>query len=396
MIDLSVHGDPGACRAAAQAARTVASTVDDAVSALKQAGSTSTSAWTGEAADGFRAVLGDTRTGLQDLADRILPATTALDTFAGDLDAVKAQFASIRGDALAGGLDVSGDSIAPPSEPAEAADDAEVRAYDAKVDVYNACFDQAESARGKERAAHDALESAMRATDDDGWVENLAQKLGFLPPDSTDPWDRASWVAGRGTWAFGLGSSWMLKQRLQVFQPKNGRLWGPMGRNLDPWQRFTRSFDPTAWHAKPYQAATRDSWATGATWVGRAGLVVTAATAGWDQWQKDADDPSLDTGERVDRTVTKAGFTAGGAWAGGLAGGELGGAIGTAICPGVGTVVGGAVGGLIGGFAGSTAGAWVGDQLNDAADGIGHAAVDLGKGAVDVAKDVGDAITFWD
>ncbi|RKS75438.1 hypothetical protein CLV35_1904 [Motilibacter peucedani] len=396
MIELQVHGDPGACRAAAQAARTVASVVDDAVTALKQADSTSTTAWQGDAADAFRAALGDSRTGLDELTERILPAARALETFAGELDSVKAEFSAIRTRAAGAGLDVSGDGVHPPTEPGEAADDAAVTAYNAEVDVYNEAFDRAEAARGTERTAHEALETAMQASDGDGWVENLVQKLGFLPPDSSDPWDRTSWVFGRGAWGFGAASSWMLKGRLQVFQPRvNGR-FGPMGTSLSPWERFRASFDSTSWHAKAGQAATRDAWGAGAKWVGRAGVVVTAATAGWDQWQKDADDPSLDTGERVDRTVTKAGLTAGGAWGGGLVGAEIGGAIGTAIFPGVGTVVGGLVGGLAGGFVGSSAGAWVGDQINDMTDGIGHAAADLGEGAVDVAKDVGDAITFWD
>jgi len=406
VIDTRVYGDAAACHSAAATARTVATAVADAGSDLDGASSRSAAAWTGGASDGFRSTVGDLARDLRELEDRITPAAHALDTFADQLTVVDNDMARIRSTASAAGLTVTADGIQEPGDapadlgsdptPAQAdAHDAAVTAYNELVTAYNSCVTQADEARGKESAAHDHLTSAMKASNGDGWLENLAEKLGFLPPDGMDGWDATAWALGLGGLGFGAGTTTMLKGVLQVFQPRVAGRWSTAA-GMSFWQRLAAGTQESSWRAKSYQALTRDRWASAGKWAGRAGTVVTAATSAWDQWQDDADDPSLDTGERVDRAATKGAATAAGAWAGGEAGAWAGGAIGTAICPGVGTVIGGVAGGLIGGFVGSSAGAAVGDFINDTADGVGHLAADLGGQAVDAAEDVGDALTFWD
>lgn len=92
-----------------------------------------------------------------------------------------------------------------------------------------------------------------------------------------------------------------------------------------------------------------------AKFLGPVGAVVTAGFAGWDRWEQDSQDPSLNTGERIGRAAIDGGLNAA---VGGL--GAVGGAaIGTLICPGVGTVIGG----VIGGFAGTTFGNGIADWL---------------------------------
>lgn len=406
MIDLRVYGDPAACRGAAQSGRAVATAVTDARSDADSAKSRSAGAWTGGSGEGFRSTVGDLSKDLGELAGRIKPACEALDTFADELSVVKDTMTRIRGEAAAAGLTVTGDGIAPPGDaPADlgpdatpqqaTAHDTAVAAYNKLVAAYNNAVGEADDARSKESSAHHHLTSAMKASNGDGWFENLMEKLGFAPPDGMDGWDAAAWGLGLGGLGFGLASSTMLNGVLQTFQPRvAGRFGSTAGMSF--FERLAAAGRSDSWHAKAYQAISRDKWATAGKWAGRAGTVVTAATSAWDQWKDDADDPSLDTGERVDRAATKGAATAAGAWAGAEAGAWVGGAIGTAICPGVGTVVGGAVGGLIGGFAGSSAGGWLGDQINDATDGIGHAVADVGSGIADAASDVGDAISFWD
>lgn len=151
---------------------------------------------------------------------------------------------------------------------------------------------------------------------------------------------------------------------------------------------------------------TRAQWATRAKWFGRAGIATAFVTAGAGQWLSDANDPNLETSERVGRTaaqtVTVGGASALGGW-GGAAGGA---AIGTAICPGVGTVVGGVVGGIVGGgVAGAVADelndtvvSWAGDAANAVEDWAGEAASDVDEAlddAKDAAGDLLEDLTPW-
>lgn len=229
-------------------------------------------------------------------------------------------------------------------------------------------------------------------TDPVTWV---LRKLGFLPPEDADPVGYGKYGWGLGALAFGRYVDWKKRIGSGVWQPKfqNSRgswVWGT-NKGYSPWQRFTLSLRPGAssrdWRALPNQATTRNGWSTAGKWVGRAGTVITAGVSAWNQWNEDADDPTLDTGERVDRAATKGATTAAGAWAGAQGGAWLGGAIGTAICPGVGTVIGGAVGGLIGGAIGAWGGGEIGDWINDSFDGAVHGIADGAEAVADGAKD---------
>lgn len=115
--------------------------------------------------------------------------------------------------------------------------------------------------------------------------------------------------------------------------------------------------------------------------VGDAAVGVGGAIAGWDQWKEDSEDKDLSTGERVDRTATKAGLVVAGQMAGGAfgeaAGGAAGGIIGSVV-PGVGNVAGASVGATVGELAGAVAGGIAGDKvadvINDHYNGAGHMA----------------------
>lgn len=425
VIELQVYGDVGSCREAVTKARAGSSAIDAALADVGHARSR-TAGWTGAAADGFFAQVDSVRSDLTDLCGRIDATAGALEAFADELASVKAKLADVRDFAATHGLSVHGDTVTAPQTPPQTADAPTIRAHNEKVGFWNTAVQMAEEARTKEDGAHDRLGSAMSQANGDGWFENLLETLGFAPPDGMNPVSGTAWVTGLLGFGFGGLSSWVSKNVLGVWQPKflNARgtwVWGT-NKGWSPVDRLLLSLRPGAaerdFRSLPYKAAASESWGTAAKWAGRAGIGITAVTSGWEQWSADADDPSLDVGERVDRAATKGVTTAAGAWAGAQSGAWVGGAIGTAICPGVGTVIGGAVGGLVGGVGGAMVGGAAGDWLNDGwngavhgvsdagqaiGDGLSSAGEAIGDGLTDVGDTIGDglssagdALTFWD
>jgi len=414
VIEPQVHGDGAACREAVRVGTRAAAALEAARTDLDRASGDSGS-WTGGAADAFRGELSTTRADLADLRTRVVTAKDALSTFADELGTVKDKMADVRDYAVRHGLTVSGERVTAPTMPPDGASQATVDAHNEKVGHWDTAVSMAEAARTMETGAHEQVTSAMKQANGDGWFENLLEKLGLAPPDGMDAVTCGGWLAGLGLTAFGMQADAMTRAVLGRWQPwfkgPNGwRLGSPHG--LTAWQRFrlglrTGSTAARDWRANPYQSAARGRWATAGRWAGRIGAPLTAITSGWEQWQADADDPSLDTGERVDRTATKAATTTAGAIAGAKGGAFLGAAIGTAIFPGAGTVVGGAIGGLVGGVGGAMIGSEAGDYINeqwdgavhavgDAADAIGEGLSDAGDAIGEGLSDAGDALTFWD
>jgi hypothetical protein len=408
VLDLKVYGDPAACRSAAADATGVRSTV---ATAERQVGQARASAgrWRGQAGAAFERRVDRASRDLRELDDRIELAEQALSDFAGELTVVKDRMSQARSVATAGGCTVTGDTVQRPVAP-DPPSQGQVLAYNAKAEAWNEAVGIAEGARTKESEAHQRLGDQMRRTTGDGFVADLMQRLGLLPPDFADTDDMGRWLFGLGGLGFGAGASWMVHGRYGVFQPRiNGRFGSASGMGF--WQRAWAARSPDSFHARPNMAAARNGWSTAGKWAGRAGVGATALSAGWNQWQADADDPTMDGAERGTRAFTMGASTAAGAWGGAKLGGMAGAAIGTAICPGVGTVVGGVVGGVIGGVAGGAAGQWIGNELMDplgdaaseVADWTSDAAGDVADWAGDTAGDVGDtlsdagdALTFWD
>ncbi|MGH3412271.1 MAG: hypothetical protein ACRDPH_04230 [Marmoricola sp.] len=184
-------------------------------------------------------------------------------------------------------------------------------AYNAKVKGYNEAFDIADGARTKEKRAHHELAQAMQAVNGDGWLENLLERLGFAPSDGMDAVTGTGWGLGLAGVGLGMSAGWMIQGKYGIFQPRTaaGR-WGRVnGRGMDFWDRARAAGGKKNWHARAGNAAVRGKWATAGKIASRAGYAVTAVTSGWQQWQADADDPSLDTSERVSRAVTKSAAT---------------------------------------------------------------------------------------
>jgi hypothetical protein len=113
------------------------------------------------------------------------------------------------------------------------------------------------------------------------------------------------------------------------------------------------------------------------------GGALTVASAGWDQWREDAENPDLTTTDRVGRAAGA------GVWIGGatMTGAWVGATVGTMLFPGVGTGVGFAIGAGVGLAAGAAANAWTP---------VKHAFADAGQWtanqAVDIGHDIGSGL----
>ena len=398
-LDLTVPGDPAACRVAGTDLAGVATALGSTSSSLSGLVGRAGLAWTGVSGDAFVNRLNTTRKDVDELTDRVGPLGRALESFAGELDLVRSSMADARATATAGGLRVSGETVLRPADRAGTLSDAEAAQQAGMVAAWNSAIATAEYARVKETSAHESLATALTQAAGDGWLEELLGKLGFTPPDHGGALSAGFWGLDRLGLAFGSAADWVIKAGLGTFQPRiAGRFASPGA--FSPWQRGVMSLSADNWHALPNAANARNAWATAGKWAGRAGVVVAFGAAAWNQWSDDADDPTRSTSERAGRAVTVGATTAAAAWGGAWVGAQAGGAIGTMICPGVGTVIGGALGGVIGGFAGSELGGMVGDALKDAAGEateavtgfVGDAANSIGG----AANDLGDALTFWD
>ncbi|NYD40530.1 hypothetical protein [Nocardioides panaciterrulae] len=397
VLDTEAYGDPASCTRAAGQCGTVRTALQEAGSEVDRARSLAGS-WHGLAGAAFEGQASDTARDLHELGTRVQTLEHALTDFAGELTVVQSRLAHARQVAAAGGVSVAGTQITRPAPP-DATSQGEVDAFNRRAAAWNEAVEIVDGARAKEREAHQNLADGITASTGDGWLADLMQRLGFLPPDFADGVDLGGYAFGLGGLAFGATASILVNGRYGVFQPRTGGRFGSP-RGLSFWQRLDAGRRGSSFHARPGMAAERGAWAKAGKFGGYAGGAVTALTAGWDQWQSDADDPSLSDLDRGTRAVTKGVSTGAAAWAGGEAGAWAGGAIGTAICPGVGTVVGGVVGGVIGGavgaFAGSELGDWAMDGATDVVDATADFLGDAGSAVGDVASDVGDALTFWD
>lgn len=417
MIDLTVPGSPASCRATADTLATLASTADTTIDTLTAAMGSVDGAWTGMAADAAAVRLAAARDSASTLESRASSARDALRTFADELTVVIDRMSGIRDDAAHGGLVTGTTSVSAPHEPGADPTPEETARYDRLLALYRDLRDRAFEARDLERAAHDRLARAVGDITADNALISFLKDAGLLPPDWTAA-GLGGFAAGSVLTGLGWRASWLTRVSLGRFAPRVNGAFAPIGNGWfgNRWfgPNTWRALNDANWTARPYQAGSYARWSTAGKWVGRAGVVVSFGVSAYDQWQADADDPTLSTGERVARAGTVGATTAAGGWAGAWAGAQVGGMIGTAVGGPVGTVVGGAIGGIVGGVIGSgvgqAAGQWVvdqadewgaaigdawdaaGDALADAGDAIGGALSDAG----DALSDFGDALTFWD
>jgi uncharacterized protein YukE len=392
--DTKILGDPGSCSAAATLMEDAAEELDEAEATLRSARNRSAS-WHGLSGVAFQERIAATTKDVAHVGDRLRPFAKGLADFAGELTVALEVMESARNVATVRGLTVTGTVIYAPTPPS-GDDEAQIRDYNEKVRDWNRAVGIADGGRVKEAAAHEHLQEAIAKSTGDGFLMNLLERLGLAPPDYSSPAGTGGYLFGLFGLGAGTGIDYLVKSRYGVFQPRasNGQ-FGTAAR-MPFLERLLAARDADNFHAKPNAADARNAWGKAGRLLGHLGTGVTAGVSAWDQWQADADDPTMSDAEKGGRAGTMAATTAGGAWAGATLGGQGGAALGTAIFPGVGTVIGGAVGGLAGGAVGGFLGSEFGDSIKDEVGDIADAATDFIRHPGSSIAGAADALTFWD
>lgn len=375
MIDLAVHGDPAACRAAATELDRQRAATSATIAEMGYGLTTGKKHWQGVAGDGFRLYLKGAREGAEELEQKTQRGIDALVAFATELDKVCAEMAQARWEAEAAGLPIAGDEIGHPY-PVEWPSLTETRTFtggltppvpdtDPKLEAYRACQDRVTDAREVEDRAHEALRDAAADLAHAPFLEHWARKVGLIPTNS-GPVQAASWAGNAALFVGGAVTGWATQVKYGGLHPLFNGARVP-ATDLIWWRRMGAAFSSKNWRAHPGMEAPYAKWTSAGKVLNRAGGMLAGATAAFDQWGADSDDPTMSENERAARAGAVGVTTGIGAYGGALVGAQAGAAIGS-VFPGPGTVIGGAVGGVVGGVIGSSVGQAAGTALIDGID----------------------------
>lgn len=391
-LNTEVRSDPASCRATAAWLGRLSPGVDDAGNAIHGARSNSESCWQGPAAEAFRDSLSPMTKDADELAAIIDRVRQALETFADEIDTVRARLAQAREVAMAARLIVTPTAILPPGpEPdtapvhpigpmipeTEAVHAAAVRAHElavstyvAKVDAFAEASATVTEARSREADAHGALDAAMDQGGTDaqtlksigiGVVSAALGAIAGLQVAASDLFRTASRLKEHGarmqelaanpngpisTRAAATRAARMAAEGEARTRAAAERLARPI-HNIPEGIRQGIANSPGEYirDGRGWVGLGKNA-ARGVPFVGT-GLIVGSGVA------------DVAMGKPVGHAAAETGAGLGGAVVGGMAGA----AIGSAIFPGVGTVIGGVAGGIIGSITASEGvGAAMGDQ----------------------------------
>lgn len=322
----------------------------------------------------------DAMTDNTDNAKRLMEAVKALVEALGALaDALTSTglwFDNLADAAVAEHLEVTEDEIVAPADPTNPA-------YDAQVEAYSQFCGESYEIYEKERKAYEDFESAC---------QDIAGPLAWIAGEVVPDWS----LSGIGKFVGLLDNVntavlWgAIKAQNARFAPRwpkgatnaaGQKVGGQLRslKNMNPLEKRWLMTKPENWVAGKGQskslASTVRRFATKAgehlSRIGIATTILDGALSAKDQWDRDALNPQIGTGERIARaTVTGVG-SAGGAAIGASYGANLGATIGTFGGP-IGIAAGTIIGGIVGGIAGSSFGSAVSDFAKGALDFIFH------------------------
>lgn len=391
MIDLRVAGDAAGCRSSGSDIKALADSIDDATTELASCVRESRGTWQGAAGDSFREGVGNLRTDADGVVDRVRTVGRALDQLADDIVAVRAQMDGARTRAAHGGLRTTPDAIYPPTPIATPVPpggrplaDPSTGQFDptptlqvppAQAMAWAQAIIDVKAARTEETAAHHRFREQLSKANDDAWWIDSARFVGALPTEHANPFALVRWAAAFGT-SLAEGGAWaVITRRLRWdFRGANGQFIDRTIWNLSRVAQDTRRWLP---HPGQIASAGDDLAKLGARLAGRIAAPLAGAVSGWDQWDKDSDNPALSDAERTGRTAIRGTAVAAGALGGAAAGAAVG-----SVVPVVGTAIGGVVGGLVGGIVGSGIMDGVTDKVLNEGQDVGNALL--------------DTVTFWD
>ena len=313
----------------------------------------------------------DAMTDNTDNAKRLMGAVKALVEALGALaDALTSTglwFDNLADAAVAEHQEVTEDEIVAPADPTNPA-------YDAQVEAYSQFCEESYEIYEKERNAYEDFESAC---------QDIAGPLAWLAGEVLPDWSLSGigkfvglldnvntavlWGAIRAQNAR-FAPRWPKGATNAVGQKIGGQLISP--NSMNPLEKMWLMTKPENWvagkgKAKSLATTVRRFATKAGEHLSRIGIVTTildGALSAKDQWDRDALNPQIGTGERVARATLTGGLTAGVGFEFASAGANIGAAIGTVGGP-IGIAAGTIVGGIIGGIAGSSIGSWLADGM---------------------------------
>ena len=330
----------------------------------------------GATADRLFDAMTDTTDNAKTLVEAVKALVEALGALADALTSTGLWFDNLADAAVAEHLEVTEDEIVAPADPTNPA-------YDAQVEAYSQFCEESYEIYEKERKAYEDFESAC---------QDIAGPLAWLAGEVLPDWSLSGigkfvgllenvntavlWGAIRAQNAR-FAPRWPKGATNAVGQKIGGQLRSL--NSMNPLEKMWLMTKPENWvagkgKAKSLATTVRRFATKAGEHLSRIGIVTTildGALSAKDQWDHDALNPQIGTGERIARaTVTGAG-SAGGAALGASYGANLGAAIGTFGGP-IGIAAGTIVGGIVGGIAGSSFGSAVSDFAKGVLDFIFH------------------------
>lgn len=330
----------------------------------------------GATADRLFDAMTDNTDNAKRLVEAVKALVEALGALADALTSTGLWFDNLADAAVAEHLEVTEDEIVAPADPTNPA-------YDAQVEAYSQFCEESYEIYEKERKAYEDFESAC---------QDIAGPLAWLAGEVLPDWSLSGigkfvgllenvntavlWGAIRAQNAR-FAPRWPKGATNAVGQKIGGQLRSL--NSMNPLEKMWLMTKPENWvagkgKAKSLATTVRRFATKAGEHLSRIGIVTTildGALSAKDQWDHDALNPQIGTGERIARaTVTGAG-SAGGAALGASYGANLGAAIGTFGGP-IGIAAGTIVGGIVGGIAGSSFGSAVSDFAKGVLDFIFH------------------------
>lgn len=330
----------------------------------------------GATADRLFDAMSDNTDNAKTLAEAVKALVEALGALADALTSTGLWFDNLANAAVADHLEVTEDEIVAPTDPTNPA-------YDAQVEAYSQFCEESYEIYEKERTAYEDFESACQDI-----AGPLAWVAGQILPNGS--WrDIPKWhgLIDNTTSVIMWGAVYRARGRFAPRWPAGAT--NAMGQSLKG--KF-RNVEQMGWFRRHWEMTKHENWVSGfkqgnkpaatigraarrfGNLLGRVGIVTTLADgvlSAVDQWNSDALNPQIGTGERVARATTTGAATAGIGWAGAWGGAQAGAFIGTFGGP-IGIAAGTVIGGIVGGIVGSIAGGGLGNWINDTVSGLLH------------------------
>ena len=329
----------------------------------------------GATADRLFDAMTDNTDNAKTLVEAVKALVEALGALADALTSTGLWFDNLADAAVAEHLEVTEDEIVAPADPTNPA-------YDAQVEAYSQFCGESYEIYEKERKAYEDFESAC---------QDIAGPLAWLAGEVLPDWS----LSGIGKFV-GLLENVNTAALWGAIRAQNARFaprW-PKGatnaagqkiggqlrslKNMNPLEKMWLMTKPENWvagkgKAKSLATTVRRFATKAGEHLSRIGIATSILDGALskDQWDRDALNPQIGTGERIVRATTTGTLTGLGAYGGSVLGANIGASIGTFGGP-IGIAAGTIIGGIIGGIAGSSFGSGIANSIKGGLSALFH------------------------